>query len=94
VTYPPAPRERFEIALKRSGRILTVPADRSALEVIRTVRPDVAYSCRQGFCGTCRTRVISGDVDHRDQVLTAAERADTMTICVSRATGGRLTLDL
>ncbi|MGH3780091.1 MAG: PDR/VanB family oxidoreductase [Pseudonocardiaceae bacterium] len=83
----------FEVELQRSDRVLTVPADRSALEVIRGTVPDVAYSCQQGFCGTCRTRVISGEIDHRDRVLTDREHADTMTICVSRARGGRIVLD-
>ncbi len=84
----------FEVTLKRSNRVLTVPADRSALDVIRQAVPDIAYSCQQGFCGTCRSRVISGEIDHRDRVLTDCERTDTMTICVSRSRGGRITLDL
>ncbi|MGH3772788.1 MAG: PDR/VanB family oxidoreductase [Pseudonocardiaceae bacterium] len=84
----------FEIALRRGNRVLTVPADRSALDVIRQVVPSIAYSCQQGFCGTCRTRVISGEIDHRDRVLTDRERADTMTICVSRSRGGRIVIDL
>jgi ferredoxin len=62
--------------------------------VLRERMPAVRYSCQQGFCGTCRVRVLAGEVDHRDRVLTAAERADTMAICVSRATGDRLVLDL
>lgn len=84
----------FEIALKRSNRVLTVPADRSALDVISQAVPDIAYSCQQGFCGTCRTRVISGEIDHRDRVLTDQQRTDTMTICVSRGRGGQIALDL
>lgn len=84
----------FEVVLQRSGRVLTVPADKSALDMIREVAPQVSYSCRQGFCGTCRTRVISGDIDHRDQVLTGPGEPDTMTICVSRSPGGRIVLDL
>ncbi|MGH4023423.1 MAG: PDR/VanB family oxidoreductase [Pseudonocardiaceae bacterium] len=84
----------FEVELQRSGRVLTVPAGKSALEVIREVAPQVSYSCRQGFCGTCQTRVISGAIDHRDQVLTGPGEPDTMTICVSRSTGGRIVLDL
>jgi ferredoxin-NADP reductase len=84
----------FEIELQRSKRVLAVPADRSALEVIRDTVPDVAYSCQQGFCGTCRTRLISGEIDHRDRVLTDRERTDTMTICVSRGRGGRIAVDL
>jgi ferredoxin len=83
----------FEIELQRSKRVLAVPEDRSALDVIRDTVPDVAYSCRQGFCGTCRTRVISGEIDHRDRVLTDRERTDTMTICVSRGRNARIVLD-
>ena len=88
--------EAFEIALHRSNHVLTVPADRSALEVIHQAIPEVAYSCQQGFCGTCRTRVIScsGEIEHRDRVLTDRERTNTMTICVSRSRGGRITVDL
>jgi len=84
----------FTVELARSGGRLEVPADRSLLEVLGERLPDVAYSCRQGFCGTCRTRVLAGAVQHRDRVLTEAERGTTMTICVSRAGGDRLVLDL
>jgi ferredoxin len=54
------------------------------------------YSCQQGFCGTCRTRVLDGEVDHRDTLLTDPERAAGMMLtCVSRAAAAsRLTLDL
>ncbi|MGH3871100.1 MAG: PDR/VanB family oxidoreductase [Pseudonocardiaceae bacterium] len=83
----------FEVTLQRSDRVLAVPADRSALDVICEAVPDIAYSCRQGYCGTCRTRVLSGDIDHRDRVLTDQERTDTMTICVSRS-NSHVTLDL
>jgi ferredoxin len=53
-------------------------------------------SCQQGFCGTCRTWVLGGTVEHRDTLLTDPERADgTMLTCISRAAeGARLTLDL
>ncbi|QLY34400.1 PDR/VanB family oxidoreductase [Nocardia huaxiensis] len=85
----------FQVALARSGETLDVPADRSVLEEVLKVRPDSAYSCRQGFCRTCKVRVLSGDIDHRDTVLTADERAaGDMLICVSRCDGDRLVLDL
>jgi ferredoxin-NADP reductase len=84
----------FEIELARSGRVLTVAADRSALETIRDEVPGVAYSCRQGFCGTCRTRVLSGTPDHRDNRLTPQEQQKEMLICISRADGGRVVVDL
>lgn len=84
----------FELHLSRTGRTLRVPADRTALEVVQQVLPDVAYSCRQGFCGTCKVGLLGGTADHRDHVLTDDERADSMTICVSRAERGPLVLDL
>ncbi|MEU9387128.1 PDR/VanB family oxidoreductase, partial [Streptomyces sp. NPDC048279] len=84
----------FEVELRRTGRTLTVPADSTVLAAVRAELPDTAYSCAQGFCGTCRQRVLAGEVEHRDELLTDAERADSMLICVSRARGGRLVLDL
>ncbi|WP_116048886.1 PDR/VanB family oxidoreductase [Amycolatopsis palatopharyngis] len=84
----------FRLRLARSGRELAVPAERTALEVVREVLPGIAYSCRQGFCRTCVVRVLDGEVEHRDRALTDTERADSMLICVSRASGGSLTLDL
>lgn len=88
------PGGAFALELRRSGRVLTVPADRSVLAVVRDELPNVSYSCTQGFCGTCRQRVLEGEIDHRDELLTDAEREDSMLICVSRCRGGRLVLDL
>ncbi|MGW1210195.1 PDR/VanB family oxidoreductase [Streptomyces sp. NPDC002499] len=84
----------FEVELRRSGRTLTVPADSTVLAAVRAELPDTAYSCAQGFCGTCQQRVLEGEVDHRDELLTDAERADSMLICVSRARSDRLVLDM
>lgn len=87
--------EEFTVQLVRSGDVLTVPADRTALEVIRDRLPDVPYSCQQGFCHTCEVKVLRGDVDHRDSILSDAQRENgAMLICVSRCGGGTLTLDL
>jgi ferredoxin-NADP reductase len=86
----------FEVELAVSGRTLTVPADQSVLDVVEAAGVGVLWSCREGTCGTCETTVLSGAVDHRDSLLTAEERAanDTMFLCVSRAAGPRLVLDL
>ncbi|MER5205342.1 PDR/VanB family oxidoreductase [Streptomyces sp. NPDC002825] len=84
----------FEVELRRSGRTLTVAADQSLLSAVRKELPGITYSCRQGFCGTCQQRVLEGEVDHRDELLTDAERAGSMLICVSRCAGKRLVLDL
>ncbi|MFG2309632.1 PDR/VanB family oxidoreductase [Streptomyces sp. NPDC048566] len=84
----------FEVELRRSGRTVTVPADSTVLAAVRSVAPDTLYSCEQGFCGTCQQRVLEGEIEHRDELLTDAERDDSMLICVSRARGERIVLDL
>ncbi|MEU9475176.1 PDR/VanB family oxidoreductase [Streptomyces sp. NPDC048191] len=84
----------FEVELRRSGRTLTVPADSTVLAAVRRELPGTAYSCEQGFCGTCQQRVLEGEIDHRDELLTDEERADSMLICVSRARSDRLVLDM
>lgn len=87
--------EPFEIQLGTGGAVIGVPADRSALDALLEHRPDQPYSCRQGFCRTCKVRVAAGVPDHRDHVLTPAERDHgDLLVCVSRCAGGRLVLDL
>ena len=85
----------FTIELAHTGRTVSVAADETALNAIRRELPGVVYSCQQGFCPTCKCRVLDGDVEHRDNgVLLDSERADQMLTCVSRAAGDRLVLDL
>ncbi|MGY1810424.1 PDR/VanB family oxidoreductase [Blastococcus sp. SYSU D00669] len=86
----------FEVELATSGRTLTVPPDRSVLEVVEDAGVFVLSSCQEGTCGTCETAVLAGEVDHRDSLLTPDEQAanDTMFICVSRAACPKLVLDL
>ncbi len=73
---------------------MTVPAGSTVLAAVRTELPGTLYSCEQGFCGTCRQRVLEGEIEHRDELLTDAERDDSMLICVSRTRGGRIVLDM
>lgn len=86
----------FEVELAQSGTVLQVPADETLLSVLETAGADVISSCAEGTCGACETVVVSGDLDHRDSVLTDAEKAagDRMMICVSRCRGARLVLEL
>ncbi|MDP3551823.1 MAG: PDR/VanB family oxidoreductase [Novosphingobium sp.] len=87
----------FEVELAKSGHVFTIPADRSIMEVIEGEGMDVLYSCRMGVCGSCETRVLSGEIDHRDSVLDDMDKAgnDRMIICVSRGVAGkRIVLDL
>jgi ferredoxin-NADP reductase len=80
----------FELELARSRRVLDVPANRSALDVMLDNDPTAAHSCRQGFCGTCKVKVLGGQVDRRGRT---AEADSEMLVCVSRATGGRVVID-
>ncbi|MEB3984045.1 PDR/VanB family oxidoreductase [Mycobacterium sp. 663a-19] len=80
----------FELELARSKRVLRVPANRSALAVMLDRDPTTAYSCQQGFCGTCKVKVLAGDVDRRGRT---AEGDDEMLVCVSRAHGDRVVID-
>lgn len=80
----------FELELARSGRVLAVPANRSALAVMLDADPAAAYSCQQGFCGTCKVKVLAGQVDHHGRAL---EGDGEMLVCVSRAKGERLVID-
>jgi len=97
---PPArwpDNEPFEVELARAGRVAQVPADRSILQVVRECGIDVHSACEEGVCGTCETAVLAGTPQHRDVLLTPAEKAagKSMMICVSRAArGARLVLDL
>ena len=86
----------FEVELAQSGETVIVPAGRSILEVVEEAGVFVLSSCHEGTCGTCETPVLSGGIDHRDSILTPAERerGDRMFICVSRSAGPRIVLDL
>jgi ferredoxin len=68
----------------------------SILEAVENAGVSVMTSCEEGICGTCETAVLAGEIDHRDSVLDDEERAagNTMMICVSRAKGDRMVLDL
>lgn len=86
----------FELVLSRSGRVIPVLPDQTALRALLDAGIDVPYSCEQGVCGTCLTRVVEGGIEHRDQYLTDEERAaqDQFLPCCSRAQGKRLVLEL
>lgn len=84
----------FEVKLEKSGKTVHVPEDRSILEAIRESGVPTVSSCESGTCGTCKTRLISGEVDHRDMVLMDEEKDKFVMICVSRAKEGELVLDL
>lgn len=85
----------FEVEIA-DGQVFTIPADKTIIEVLEEAGVDVMFDCARGDCGICQTDVISGEPDHRDVVLSDAERASgkVMQICVSRAKSARLVLDI
>ncbi|MFF2084473.1 PDR/VanB family oxidoreductase [Nocardia sp. NPDC058176] len=86
----------FEVSLAVSGLTITVDPAGSILAAVEAQGVATVASCREGTCGTCETGVVSGEVDHRDSVLSPAERAESesMMICVSRSASARLVLEL
>jgi ferredoxin-NADP reductase len=88
--------EQFSVRVASTGVTVQVGAEETLLSALQRADIWPPYSCRQGFCGTCRTRVLDGGVEHRDALLTEPERADgMMLVCISRAAKGQqLTLDL
>ncbi|MGE8629804.1 cytochrome P450/oxidoreductase [Achromobacter denitrificans] len=95
-TLDPSREHAFEAELKDSGIVLQVPADQTLLAALRAANIDVQSDCEEGLCGSCEVRVLDGAVDHRDVVLTRAEReaGTRMMACCSRAQGGRIVLEL
>lgn len=90
---PPVDGRPFRIDFASGGSV-DVAGDETALAAITRVKPDVRYSCQQGFCGACRVKVVCGDVEHHDRVLIGEERNDSMMICVSRAAADSVVIDL
>lgn len=86
----------FEVEIHDTGQVFTVPDGKSIIDVLEEAGIDLMYDCQRGDCGICQTDVIAGEPDHRDVVLTEAERnsGKIMQICVSRAKSARLVLDL
>lgn len=86
----------FEVELKSSGRVYEIPPGKTILDVLIDAGEEPLHDCKRGDCGICQTTVLEGIPDHRDYVLSEAERASNkvMQICVSRAKSKRLVLEL
>jgi ferredoxin-NADP reductase len=89
VQMEPGEETPFEVELKDSGLSVVVPAGQTLLHTLQAAGIDVPSDCEEGLCGTCEVAVVAGDVEHRDKVLSAAERAagGRMMACCSRARG-------
>jgi ferredoxin-NADP reductase len=86
----------FAIELARTKRTLFVKPGQRIIDVLLAAGVNVPMSCEQGICGSCETRVLAGTPDHRDQILTEAERRDgkSMMVCCSGSLSECLVLDI
>jgi vanillate O-demethylase ferredoxin subunit len=86
----------FEVVLAKSGRTIAVHSGKSILDTLLELGMDAPYSCMEGVCSSCETRVLSGIPDHRDLILSSEEHAanDRMMICCSRSKSPTLVLEL
>jgi phthalate 4,5-dioxygenase reductase subunit len=83
----------FTVKLAKSGDRIEVPPGVSILDAMRARGHDAPSSCESGTCGTCRTRLLAGEADHRDLVLAEEEKSSQVMICVSRARSPEITID-
>ena len=92
----PTREHGFVAELKDSNVSVTVPADQTLLQALQAAGFDVPCDCGEGLCGTCEVKLVEGQVDHRDKVLSKSERAanQRMMACCSRAAGSRIVLAL
>ena len=88
--------EAFEIELRSTGEVLTIPPDRTALQVLQERISGIDSNCLRGECGACVQTLLAGEPLHLDTVLSARAKAAGKRFipCVSRAASGRLMLDL
>ncbi|MFM0277752.1 PDR/VanB family oxidoreductase [Paraburkholderia sediminicola] len=86
----------FKVKIASSGRVVNIKPEQTILAALTEAGIDIPASCEQGVCGTCLTRVLDGDPDHRDVYMTDEEHAagDQFTPCCSRSKSALLVLDL
>lgn len=88
--------QAFDVQVASTGKVFTVPPDRTIVSVLHENGIDVPVSCEQGICGTCQVNIVEGIADHLDHYLTNAERDENVKFlpCVSRCKSARIVLDI
>jgi ferredoxin-NADP reductase/ferredoxin len=86
----------FTLKLSKSGKELTIPADKVATDVLAENGIHIDVKCSDGICGVCKCKLVSGEVEHRDFVLSKSQRENSIILCQSRAleAGGTVEVDL
>ncbi|MBT8614697.1 oxidoreductase [Polynucleobacter paneuropaeus] len=82
------------IQIQSTGQKIALLRSESLIDALAKLGVEVSTSCQSGLCGTCKTRYISGDVEHGDCILSDAEHAEYLTPCISHVKSGTLVLDL
>ncbi len=88
------PDGAFEVHLVKSGETIQVGPDQTIVRAIELTGRRVSTSCLSGLCGACKVEYVDGEVDHRDYILSDEEKTHCLTVCVSRAKGKTLSLNL
>ena len=86
--------EELVIEVQSTSQKISVMRTESLIDALARSGIEVPTSCQSGLCGTCKTRYISGDVEHGDCILSDAEHQEYLTPCVSHIKSGTLVLDL
>ena len=89
-----ADSEELVIVVQSTGQKISVTRAESIIDALARLGIEIPTSCQSGLCGTCKTRYISGDVDHGDCILSDAEHLEYLTPCISHIKSGTLVLDL
>ncbi|SFR41818.1 reductive dehalogenase [Litoreibacter janthinus] len=76
---------RFTLRLTKSGRDVAVGKDEAPTDALLRAGVHVDVKCSDGLCGVCKCGLVSGEVEHRDFVLSNADRAKSVILCQSRA---------
>lgn len=86
--------EELVIEVQSSGQKITLTRSESIIDALARSGIEIPTSCQSGLCGTCKTRYISGEVEHGDCILSDAEHQEYLTPCISHIKSGTLLLDL
>ena len=93
-TISSADSEGLVIEVQSSGQKINVTRAESIIDALARSGIEIATSCQSGLCGTCKTRYLSGDVEHGDCILSDLEHQEYLTPCISHIKSGTLVLDL
>lgn len=88
--------EPFRIQISSTGQQILVAEDETASDALIRNGFAVDVKCSDGLCGVCQCGYLEGAVAHRDFVLSADQKSNTIILCQSRARDkdGTIILDL